>query len=188
MPDKNFTKMKKLIITILAALLIVPVFAQNANELFEKYNGEDGFTSVNISKELFSMMAQMDVETEDEDANDMVEALGKLDFIRILMLEKDESNNKDFGKFRDELNAFNLTGYTELMNIKENGDNVKIMVKKEGDIFSEWLLLIDQDDEVGFISISGDIDMETMSKFSKVMKMKGMDKFDNLKEYDEDHD
>ena len=68
------------------------------------------------------------------------------------------------------------------MNVKENGDNVKIMVKKEGEIFSEWLLLIDQDDEVGFISISGNIDMETMSKFSKVMKMKGMENFDGLKE------
>lgn len=180
--------MKKIIITILAALFIVPAFAQNANELFEKYNGKEGFTSVNISKELFTMMAQMNVETEDDEAKDMIEAMGKLDFIRILMLEKDDSNNKNFNKFRDELKNFNLSTYTELMNIKENGDNVRIMVKKEGNLFNEWLLLIDQDDEVGFISISGDIDIETMSKFSKVIGMKGMDKFDNLKEYDEDHD
>jgi len=181
--------MKKLIITILAALFLVPVIAQNTNELFEKYNGKEGFTSVNISKELFSMMAQMNVETdEDDDAAEMIEAMGKLDFIRILMLDKSETSNKEFSKFRDEISSFNLKGYTELMNVKENGDNVKIMVKKEGEIFSEWLLLIDQDDEVGFISISGNIDMETMSKFSKVMKMKGMENFDSLKEYDEDHD
>ncbi len=180
--------MKKLIFTILAALFMIPVFAQETNDLFEKYNGKEGFTSVNISKELFTMMAQMNVESEDEEAKEMIEAMGKLDIIRILMLEKDDSNNKDFNEFRDELKDFNLTTYTELMNIKENGDNVKIMVKKEGDIFGEWLLLIDQDDEVGFISISGDIDIETMSKFSKVMGMKGMDKFDNLKEYDHDKD
>lgn len=174
--------MKKLIIALLTVVFFVP-FAQAqesvTEQLYEKYSGKDGFTTVHITKELFSMIAQMNFDGEDaEDLNEMKEAMANLQFIRILMFEKGEGGKAaDFNAFKNDLGAFDLDGYSELMVVDDNDEKVRFVALQEGDIFKEFLVLIESEDEAGFISIFGDIDFETISKVSQTMGLQHMGQF-----------
>ncbi len=178
--------MKRIIILLTVAVFAVPSIAMAqmspTDKLFNSYSGKEGYTTVHISKELFNMMSQVNVETEDPEAKEMVDAMSKLEFIRILMAEKKEV--KGFDKFRDEIKEFNLDGYKELMLVKEGDETVRFMVMegKSDDMIGELLMIIDQEDETGFISIVGDIDINTISKLSQGMNMKGFEKLGELED------
>jgi len=66
------------------------------------------------------------------------------------------------------------------MNVKEKDQEVKFMAKKNDGKISELLLLINEPNEAGFISIVGNIDINTVSKLSKTIHMDGMDELEKL--------
>ena len=182
--------MKKFIITLLTIAFLAP-FAQAqesvTEKLYEKYSGKDGFTTVHITKELFGMIAQMNFEGEDaEEMNEMKDAMANLQFIRIVMYENGTEANADFNAFKKDLDAFDLDGFAELMVVDEKDEKVRFLARQDGDIFKEFLVLIESDDEAGFISIFGDMDMETISKVSQSMGIQQMGKLGG--DHDHDHD
>lgn len=173
--------MKKFIIALLTLVFTLP-FAQAqesvTEKLYDKYSGLEGITTVHITKELFSMIAQMNFEGEDaEEMNEMKDAMANLQFIRIVMFEDADENNKDFQAFKKDLKAFDLDGFKELMVVDEKDEKVRFVARQEGEIFKEFLVLIDSKDEAGFISIFGDMDMETISEVSKNMGLQHMGQF-----------
>ena len=183
--------MKKFIITLLTVVFLAPFTqAQESvtEKLYEKYSGKDGFTTVHITKELFSMIAQMKFEGDNaEEMNKMKESMANLQFIRIVMYENGTDDNKNFNAFKKDLKAFDLEGFSELMVVDDKDEKIRFVARQEGDIFKEFLVLIESDDEAGFISIFGDIDFETISKVSQTMGLEHMGNFgDSDKEHDED--
>ena len=152
--------------------------------LFDKYSGQEGYTTVHISQELFGMLAQID-DQGDEKTKEMKEALSKLEFIRILMLESCE-NPSELASFKKELRQFETGNFKELMIVKEKGEEVKFLARKNGENIEELLLVIDSEDEAGFISIFGDIDMNTISKISNTMGIQGMENLENLEDMEEE--
>jgi len=179
--------MKKLMIVLLTLVFIAP-FAQAqesiTEKLYDKYSGVEGITTVHITSELFGMIAQMNFEGEDaEEMNQMKDAMSNLEFIRIVMFEDADENSKEFKEFKEDLKAFDLDGFAELMRVDDKDEKVRFVARQEGDIFKEFLVLIDAKDEAGFISIFGDMDMETISKVSQSMGIQQMGKFG-----DHDHD
>jgi len=154
------------------------------SKLFDKYSGKDGFTTVSISKELFGMFA--DVNVDDPDAQEVMDMMNQLDGIKILMYEAEDGSTSELDKFKSEISNVKADGYSELMVVKEKGEEVKFLAKKKGEKISELLLLINSDKEAGFISITGLIDMNTVAKLSKTMKFDGMENLEKLNE-DEDH-
>lgn len=184
--------MKKLIIALLALVFLSP--AVNAQEsitakLYDKYSGTEGITTVHITKELFGMIAQMNFEGDEaEKMNEMKEAMAGLEFIKIVMFENGSEDNKDFVSFRNDLNALDHKGYAELMVVDDKDEKVRFLANKDGEMINEFLILISSSDEVGFISISGNMDMETISKVSQGMGIQEMGMFGDKKEHDHDHD
>ena len=59
------------------------------------------------------------------------------------------------------------------------------MIRKDGKNIKELLLLINQDDEAGFISITGNINLKSIAKLSKTMDIKGLDQLQKMDEEDE---
>jgi hypothetical protein len=180
--------MKRLILAAITMLLLTSTQLLNAQSspaiaLFDKYGGKDGFTTVSISKELFGMFA--DMKTDDPDAKDVKAMMEQLDGIKILMYEtKDSSNTNDadLARFKDEIGKLQVGTYTELMVVKQPGEEVKFLVQKKGDKIGELLLLINSKKEAGFISITGTIDMATIGKLSKTMNFEGMENLNKLNE------
>lgn len=177
--------MKRIILT-LATFLITTVFALAQDsptaKLFAKYSGKDGFTTVSISKELFGLFSNID--SEDQDMQDVKDMMNQLEGIKILMYDADDGSENELANFRNEMSKFNLDGFSELMTVKEKGEQVTFLARKNGENVSELLLLLDEGDEAGFISITGNIDMNTVAKLSKTMKIEGMDKLEKLDEND----
>ena len=173
--------------TLLTAMLVflgisnmLHAQASQSDKLFEKYNGKEGYTTVSISKELFSMFASLD--TTDADAKEMKDMMSQLNYIRIIMYETQNDNDAELAKFKDELGKLNLSGFSELMTVNEKGENVKFLALKKGDRIAELLLVINSPKEAGFITINGNIDVNTISKLSKSMHMEGMEQLQKLDE------
>jgi hypothetical protein len=175
--------MKKLVLAIAVMALMIGAqmtYAQNSSalKLYDQYGGKEGYTTVSISKELFGMFATMD--TDDPDMQEVKAMMEQLDGIKILMYETDYAGSSELAKFKDEIGKLQVQGYSELMQVKQPGEEVKFMSMKKGDKIGELLLLINGEKEAGFISITGLIDMNTIGKLSKTMNFEGMDKLNEL--------
>ena len=183
--------MKKLMITLLAIVFLTPAMIAQESitaKLYDKYSGTEGITTVHITKELFGMIAQMNFEGEDaEEMNEMKDAMAGLEFIKIVMFENGSEDNKDFTSFKKDLNALDHEGYAELMVVDDKDEKVRFLARQDGEMIKEFLILISSANEVGFISIFGDMDMETISKVSQGMGIDQMGKFGG-KDHDHDHD
>ena len=172
--------MKKFIIALLTLVFLTPVSQSQESvteKLYDKYSGIDGITTVHITSELFGMIAQMNFEGEDaQEMNKMKDAMANLEFIRIVMFEDASEDNAEFQAFKKDLKAFDLDGFKELMVVDDKDEKVRFVARQDGDMFKEFLVLIDSKDEAGFISIFGDMDMETISKVSQSMGIQQMSK------------
>lgn len=167
-------------ITVMMIMGMQTIFAQNsaALSLYDKYGGKEGYTTVSISKELFSMFA--DMETDDPEMLEVKQMMNELDGIKVLMYEAEDASDAELARFRSEVEKIQVQGYTELMVVKQTGEEVKFLSMKQGDKIGELLLLINGEKEAGFITITGLIDMKTIGKLSKAMNFEGMEKLEEL--------
>ena len=177
--------MKRTILAALTMLLLMSTQLLNAQNssaiaLFDKYGSKDGYTTVSISKELFGMFADMD--SEDPDMKDVKLMMEQLDGIKILMYETENADNAELASFKNEFSKLQVSGFSELMVVKQPGEEVKFLAMKKGDKIGELLLVINGEKEAGFITITGTIDMNTIGKLSKTMNFDGMDNLEKINE------
>lgn len=152
-----------------------------ADELFDKYSEMDGFTSVYITQHMFGLFA--DIETE-EDEDGFVDLVKNLKCIKIISVDDESPEMNAEINFYDEImKDFPETKYEELMVVKKKGQDIKFLIRKEGNNIKELLMIAGGTDDNALISIQGDIDLKTISKLSKTMKIEGME---NLEEIEND--
>ena len=177
--------MKNLMLSILAVALIATGFNARAqsptDDLFDKYGAKDGFTTVHVTKELFSLFAEIADESDESDVQEINNVIKGLEHIRILMYDgSNETDVQTVADFKKQLENVQLNNFTELMTVKEGDEMVKFMIHKNGKKIKELLLLINQPMEAGFISITGDIDLKSIAKLSKSMNIKGLENLEKL--------
>jgi len=177
------TKKVFLLMAIVFALPMMLAAQSPADALFDKYSGQDGYTSVYITQHMFGLFA--DVETE-EDESGFMDLVKNLDCIKILAVD-DESKelNLQVNFYEEIMNDFPKGVYDELMVVKKKDQDVKFYVLKEGKKIVELLMIVGGVDDNALISIQGDIDLKTISKLSKTMNIDGME---NLEEINTDED
>jgi hypothetical protein len=178
--------MKKLTLrSLMFALVMFPMVlsaqSSSIDKLFDKYSGEEGFTSVNISKSMFAFFAKLEG-IEDDDFNEMQEVIDNLDGLKILSCDSKDSRKLE--NFRDGVNSLLKSNkFEELMVMKEQNSEVKFMIKNEGDDIVELLLIAIEEDDIAVISFFGIIDLQAISKLSKTVKINGMEKLEGLDKY-----
>jgi hypothetical protein len=144
------------------------------DKLFDKYSGREGYTSVFISKHLFSLFAQIDMEDKEFE-----ELLGKLTGIKILSAEGTAQSGVNF--YNEILKELPLREYTELMVVKEKGQDFKFLIREKNGKILELLMISGGINNNALISIQGDINMKNISNLSKSMNIQG---FENLEKID----
>jgi hypothetical protein len=161
--------MKTITLYILLLMLAMPGKAQNKaiEDIFAKFEGKNGVTSVNISKDLMNLAAQMD-----SSQNKAKELFNQIGGVKILAFEK--ATPEDKVAFVNMVNALTLTDYKELMVIKEKDNRVRMLSKENKGKISEFLLLVTGGNDPVLISIVGNIDPKELGKLSSFMKMDGM--------------
>ncbi len=167
--------MKKLILNVLAFLFPFFLFAQNTpvDELFDKYSGKEGFTSVYITSYMFSMFS--DVETNDPEFDALME---NLKGIKILATDETYQGNANF--YTEIIDKLPKKDYKELMVIKEKDQDVKFLINEKDGKIIELILIAGGKDENALISIQGNIDLKNISKLAKTMQIDGLEHLEEI--------
>jgi len=171
---------------LFTVLLSVPLMLSAQSPLdksFEKYAGQDRFTTVNISKEMFQMFTQM-VDQKDTSMAEMRDMMNKLNSLKVLTYTIDTNNYSKAVTLYNEFTAlFPASTYKELMTVNEGRDNYRFLTKQDGSgKISEMVMLMKGKTEVMVLSLTGTIDMSNVSKLSKGMGIKGMEGLHKMKE------
>jgi len=173
---------KTILITALFLLALMPAMlqAQTAiDKLYDKYAGQEGFTSINISPGMFQMLGNLDTDDSTEGVKDAQNVMEQLKSLKMLVYEPKEGQKFDF--MSEVKKTVKLGDYEELMAIREENSDIRFLVKKtKDDHISELLMLVDDENEGMIMSMTGNIDMNTISEIGKSMNMKRMENFDKL--------
>jgi hypothetical protein len=168
--------MKKLLLILSLSALTLTLFCQGSpvDDIFERYNGKEGFTSVYISSRMFSLLARID--TEDEEFRNLVT---RIKSIRILSI--DSTSNISGINFAGELlPKLNRNGYEELMTVKESGGEVRFMIREVGGKIAE-LVMITGGQGSSVVSITGDLDLKTIASLSGSMGIDELEELEKVK-------
>jgi hypothetical protein len=181
--------MKKSVFSFaIAAFLLITSLASAQSpidKVYEKYAGQDGFTSVNISREMFQMLQQMAAgAVSDTDMKDLKAIVSQLNGLKVLSFSFDSTNvTRAVSVYNEFAGAFSSATYKELMTINEGRDYIKFLTRQEtsGKV-TEMVMLARDKHEVTVLSLTGTIDLADLTKLSKGMNIHGMENFSKMKQ------
>lgn len=163
------------------AFLTTP-FLSNAqspiDKVFEKYTNQDGFTTVNISKEMFQMLMQIGKgDAKDTSMVEMKKMMEQLTGLKVLTFAFDSTNiPRAVAVYNEFAGVFPASVYKELMTVNEGRQNIKFMTKQDAaGRINEMVMLMKDKTEIAVLSLTGNIDLSTISKLSKGMNIHGME-------------
>ncbi len=167
--------MKRILLPLILIVFSLTVNAQNAavDQLFARYADKDGFTTVSISKAMFSLFA-----SENENKDEFNSAVKGLESIRILSPEQ-PSPVANLNFYKEICKSLPMAQYEELMSVKEKDQVFKMLIRKKGSLITEFLMIGGGRDNV-LICITGNIDLKSISKLSKAMNIDGMENIEKI--------
>ncbi len=170
----------KILIAVLIMLPVLLAAQTDIDRLYEKYAGKDGITSINISPEMFSFLGAVDMSDSSDDAKDVQNAIHQLSGLKMLVYENAEKKNLE-SFYNDIRRSIPLDDYRELMAVNDNESDVRFLAKKSSkNRVMELIMIVKGSDDVVVMSMTGDMDMNTISDIGKSLNMKGMENLDKI--------
>ncbi|HVN59558.1 MAG TPA: DUF4252 domain-containing protein [Bacteroidales bacterium] len=172
--------MKRLLILfsfIASSLVLAGQNSEAIDELFQKYEGKDGITSVKISSKMLSMFSNSDEKGKNDD--DLNNIFSKLKSIRILTVE-DSTLNLKLNFYEELRKKADFSKYEELMVVNEADGTTKFLIMQSGKKISELLIISGGKKGNTLISISGDLDLKNISELSGKMGIQQLQELDKL--------
>ena len=179
--------MKTLKLTLVVTAFLAISSLANAqspfDKFYEKYCTQDGYTSVNISKELFQMFASMGDDKKDTSAQEMKKVINQLNGLKVLSCKPDSMKpGKATIFFNEAVAIFNTSAYKELMTVNDDGSNFRFLTKQDGKgKITELVMMAKGKDEMVVLDMTGLIDLSSISKISKSMNIHGMENLQKMK-------
>ena len=145
--------------------------AQNTpiDKLFKKYSGQEGFTTVLVTEDMFKVISNLE-----EEKGEIEGTLGKIERVRIIAQE-DEANVEGVN-FMEELKGVEFDDYKELVVVKEADQEVLVLAKEEDGNIRELLVLVGGEENV-LVSVEGKFTMEDLEALGD---LDGLDKLDDI--------
>jgi len=156
-------------------LLGTGVFAQDdaIGKFFSKYVEDSRFTVVSISPKMFRLMSKVNWDTI---PSDLKQTVTRLTSLRILSTE----TTPDVF-YREAMARIDRKEYEELITVRNDKDNVRFMIKEQGDVIHELLMIAVDKEDFTMMSFVGNIDLDKLSRLSSDMGIKGMENLKNIK-------
>ncbi|UII79183.1 DUF4252 domain-containing protein [Flagellimonas sp. CMM7] len=168
--------MKRNILIVLIAALPLTGFSQS---LFDKFEDLDDVTSVVVNKSMFNLLAKIDVEVDDQEAQDFMDVASSLKSLKVFT-----TDNKQIGDdMKSSVSSYlKSSRMEELMRVKDKDANVKFYIKqgKDEDHVSELLMFVTGLKEVEadgrkfetvLLSLTGDIDLNKINSLTNKMNL-----------------
>jgi hypothetical protein len=181
-------QMKKLAVILAIALAPIVTFGQS---VFDKFEDMDGVTSVIVNQKMFKMLMDLQIQTDDPEAQEMIDLVGKITGLKVLTTGDEKISADMNSTFSGYLKNSNLQ---ELMRIKDGEQTVKFYVKegKDDNHVKELLMFVNglkevtkgqditingkkREIETVILSLTGDIDLRQVSKLTNKMNVPGGD-------------
>lgn len=164
--------MKKVIITLVLVLVSSPFFAQVA---FDKFDGQDGITSIIVNKKMFELMSKVKVDASDKETQQYMNLIKKLDNLKVFTTSS-SSATTDMKSTAEKY--IRTAGLEELMRVNDNGKNIKILVKSgtTDSQIRELLMFIEganKANETVLMSLTGNFDLNEISILTDKMRIPG---------------
>ncbi|WP_104735753.1 DUF4252 domain-containing protein [Hanstruepera ponticola] len=186
--------MKKYTVILLMAIMLLPLTSM-AQDIFAKYAENPDVTYVSIKPKMFQMLAKMDINTDDPETQEYVKMVNSITSFKVIT-----TDNKAIST--DVTNWVNSrkSSLEELMVVKDDGVNMTFYVKegRDSDHVSEFLMFVDglsaitkdaniemngkkREFETVVVSLTGDIDLNQISKLTQKMNIQGGEHLENKK-------
>lgn len=149
--------MKKIIFVVLLAMQS-QLFAGNIKSVFREFKDVRNAEYVSVSPFLL-MIVKMFSSGDDNDISKRIKS------VKVLDLEECSSHVKE--KFCKRIENLNDKDFETLMSMKDDEDNVRILVKEHKQIIKELVIVCGGQEDCALIHIKGNIrpeDIETMVK------------------------
>lgn len=166
--------MKKLLLTLVLAFMPAIFMGQTA---FDKYDGQEGVTSVIVSKKMFEMMSNIKTDLKDKETQRYLNLIKKLENLKVFVT----SNSKVTSDMKVTSNKYlKAASLEELMRINDQGKNIKIYVRSGNSStkVKELLMFIEgnsKNDDTVLMSLKGDFDLNELSVLTDKMNLPGGD-------------
>jgi len=159
-------------------LISSAVFAQGdaITKFFSKYQNDETFSQVTISSKMFSMLVNMEV--EDPEDQEVIDAISKLKGLRILAKEETRDGRL---LYKEALGLIPTKDYEELMSVRDDDKDMKFFIKETspGKI-AELVMVAGGNDEFMVLSLFGEIDLKQIGKIGSKMDIDGLDSLHKL--------
>ena len=169
--------MKSLILSLFVILsTTLSSFGQDdaITKYFNKYIDDTRFSAVYISPKMFEMFSKMEIEDMEPDVQEVIRSMKGL---RILHTEENAMQY-----YQEALKTINTNEYELLLTARDEGENVRFMVKSSGDIVQELLMIVGGEKNFAMLSFLGNIDLKKIGKLAKALDIENLQYLDKLEE------
>ncbi|TBN15829.1 DUF4252 domain-containing protein [Hyunsoonleella pacifica] len=178
--------MKTRLIVIIMAIMLLPFTGMAQNNVFEKYSDDPNVTYVNIKPKMFQMLAKLNVNVDDPEAQAYMDMVKSITSFKTIVTDN-SAISADITKWVNSRSS----KLEELMEVKDDGTEVMFYVKegRDADHVQELLIFVTGIDkkmdekveingksrkiETVVVSMTGDIDLNEISKLTQKMNIPG---------------
>ena len=169
--NSNFITTKKLILTLVFSFVSTTFFAQ---AIFDKFDGQEGVTSIIVNKKMFDLMSKVKMDASDKETQQYLSLIKKLDDLKVFTTKS--------AKLESEMKVvadkyIKTAGLEELMRVNEDGRSIKILVKSgtTDSQIRELFMFIEgaKNDDTVLMSLKGNFDLNEIAVLTNKMKIPG---------------
>ncbi len=166
---------KNTLLLLLALCLSNLTFAQSnfISEYYADYETDNSFDKVNVTSKTFDLITEVEPKSQDE--RNAIDAISKLEGIKVLSKEKVEG--------LVELRADAITKaaqddrYEELIKVETQNENFLLMIREEADVVKELTVIAGDKNHFLLATIYGEIDLKNISRLASAIQNNGKEWF-----------
>lgn len=145
--------MKKIVLTVVLAVLSVTAFAQTGKSLYEKYSDTEGVEAVYISPAMFKLIGKLTIDMGEENV-DIARLVRSIKGMYILNMPSSSPANR---LATEVSNMIRRGNYEMLMEAKDSGNRMQMFTNGDDNVIRSFVMLNTDGDETSFICFDGEM-------------------------------
>lgn len=167
----RYNTSKKFLLTLLFTLVSSTFFGQ---AIFDKFDGQEGVTSIIVNKKMFELMSKVKMDASDKETQQYLSLIKKLDDLKVFTTKSARLEGEMKAVAEKYIKTANLE---ELMRVNDQGRSIKILVKSGANDsqIRELFMFIEgaKNEDTVLMSLKGNFDLDEISVLTNKMKIPG---------------
>ena len=167
----RYNTSKKFLLTLLFTLVSSTFFGQ---AIFDKFDGQEGVTSIIVNKKMFELMSKVKMDGSDIETQQYLSLIKKLDDLKVFTTKSARLEGEMKAVAEKYIKTANLE---ELMRVNDQGRSIKILVKSGANDsqIRELFMFIEgaKNEDTVLMSLKGNFDLDEIAVLTNKMKIPG---------------